>query len=56
MVNVTVEIGWKFVVALGAAVGITILASKVDGPSAERVLIQTVNTSMGSGSALNSAD
>lgn len=56
MVNVTVEIGWKFVVALGAAVGITILASKVDGPSAERVLTQAVNTSKGISYTLNSAD
>lgn len=43
MVNVTVEIGWKFVLALGVAVGIPILASRVDGAAAEQVLTSTVN-------------
>lgn len=38
MLNITVEIGWKFVVALGVGGGLLILASKVDGPAAERVL------------------
>ena len=56
MVNVTVEIGWKFVVALGTAVGITILASKMDGLSAERVMTQTVITAKGNTRALNDAE
>ena len=55
MVNITVDIGWKFVVALGVAVGITILASKVDGPSAERVLTYMVKASKGILGASNSA-
>lgn len=56
MVNITVEIGWKFVVALGTAVGITIPALKVDGVAAERVLTHTVNASKGNVAALISAD
>ena len=44
MLNVTVDIGWKFVLALGVAIGIDILATKMDGPSAERVLTETIDT------------
>jgi len=54
MVNVTVEIGWKFVVALGVAVGLPILASRVDGPAAERVLTNTVNACRDCANVVNS--
>lgn len=56
MMNVTVEIGWKFVAALGAAAGLIILAVKTDRPAAERVLTHVVDASKGKVSALNSAD
>ena len=41
--NITVEIGWKFIVALGAAIGITIFASKMDSQAAERVSIHAID-------------
>ena len=40
--NFTVLIDWKFVVALGAAVGMTIFASKLDPDAAERVSTHAV--------------
>lgn len=40
--NITVNIGWKFVAAAGAAISAIILACKVDAPAAERVLTTSV--------------
>ena len=40
----TVNIGWKFVAAAGAAISAIILACKVDAPAAERVLTNAVGT------------
>ena len=42
--NFVVTIDWKFVVALGAAVGITIFATKMDSSAAERVSIHAIDT------------
>jgi len=42
MMNVSVKIDWRFVVALGVAVSLPILASRVDGSAAERVLTNIV--------------
>lgn len=41
--NFTVLIDWKFVVALGAAAGIAIFASKMDSSEAERVSIHAID-------------
>ena len=41
--NVTVNIGWKFLVALGVAVSTVIFASKMDGAAAERVSIHAID-------------
>lgn len=41
--NFLVLIDWKFVVALGTAVGITIFASKMDPDAAERVSTHAVD-------------
>lgn len=41
--NVTVNIGWKFVLALGAVVVPTILAIKVDAAAAERALVHVID-------------
>ena len=40
--NFTVLIDWKFVVALGAAAGMTIFAAKMDPDAAERVSTHVV--------------
>lgn len=40
--NFTVLIDWKFVVALGAAIVMTIFASKMDPDAAERVSTHVV--------------
>lgn len=42
--NCTVNIDWRFVVALGIVPASIILANKIDPEAAERVLIQVVNT------------
>ncbi len=41
--NYTVNIDWRFIVALGVAPAFIILASKIDAEAAERVLAQAVN-------------
>ena len=41
--NLTVVIDWKFVVALGAAVGGVILCAKMEPDAAERVSIHAVD-------------
>lgn len=41
--NFTVLIDWKFVVALGAAAGITIFTMKMDSSEAEQVLIHAID-------------
>lgn len=41
--NVTVNIGWKFLVALGVAVSTVIFASKMDAGAAERVSIRAID-------------
>ena len=45
--NCSVIVDWKFLVALGAAVGTVILACKADSSSAEKVLTTVVSTGMG---------
>ncbi|MDO4489014.1 MAG: hypothetical protein Q4B67_08030 [Eubacteriales bacterium] len=42
--NVTVNIGWKFVAAAGVAISAIILACKGDAPAAERVLTNSVSS------------
>lgn len=44
MDNQNVKFDWKFVIALGVAPAIVILASKMDAEAAERVLTNAVNT------------
>ncbi len=41
--NVTVKIGWKFVLALGAVIVPTILAIKMDADAAERVSVHAID-------------
>lgn len=42
--NLVVTLDWKFVVALGAAVGGIILCAKMNSDAAERVSIHAVDT------------
>lgn len=42
--NVVVNVDWKFVVALGAATAVTILANKMDAGAAERVSSNMLDT------------
>lgn len=42
--NVSVIFDWKFIVAIGAALGFVILACKADPASAEKVLTTAVST------------
>lgn len=41
--NVTVNVGWKVVLALGAVVVSTILVSKMDANAAERVSVHAID-------------
>ena len=43
LMNVTVNIGWKFILALGAVVVPTIFAIKMDADAAERVSIHAID-------------
>ena len=52
MDNQNVKFDWKFVIALGVAPAIVILASKMDAEAAERVLTNAVNTFRGCALAL----
>ena len=41
--NVTVNIGWRFVLALGAVIVPTIFAIKMDADAAERVSVHAID-------------
>lgn len=43
LMNVTVNIGWKFILALGAVIVPSILAIKLDADAAERVSIHAID-------------
>lgn len=43
MVNITVNVGWKLILALGAAFGLGTLAVKLEPAAAERVAIHAID-------------
>ena len=45
--NCSVIIDWRFVVALGAAIGIVVISLKMDSASAERVSIHAIDAYKG---------
>ena len=42
--NFSIQVDWKFVVALGASVAAVIFAAKMDGTEAEQVSIHAIDT------------
>lgn len=54
--STTVNIGWKFILALGVAVATTIFAVKMDANAAERVSIHAIEAIRDAEIAIHSKD